>query len=205
MLAHHRAAAQRRETDGAVVANAGLAVAPAHGFVFQRNLAAFGGGGAQKKRGARGRIHLHLVVHFQNLDIVGGQGLGGALDQRRQQGHTQAHIAGFHDHGMTGRRFDPFFLFGGKARGADHMHDARLGGEVGQHQRHHGTGEIDHRLRRRDQRQRIGCERNAVGRKSRKLARIAAQIRMPFGFQRARQNQPRRLGDLAHQGAAHPA
>ena len=40
VLAHHRAAAQRRKSDGAVFARAGVAVAPADGFVFKRDVAA---------------------------------------------------------------------------------------------------------------------------------------------------------------------
>ena len=76
-------------------------------------------------------------MHFQDLDVVIGQRLGGALHQRRQQVDAQAHIAGLDDHGMARRRLDARFVFGGKAGGADDMDDARLRRQIGQHDRDH--------------------------------------------------------------------
>ena len=95
-------------------------------------------------------------MHFQDLDVVIGQRLGGAFGQRRQQIDAHAHIAGLDDHGMAGGGGQAGFAFFIKAGGADHVHDARLRGQIRQHGRHHRRGEIHHRLRMRQKRQRIG-------------------------------------------------
>ena len=134
-----------------------------------------------------------------------GQGFGRLGHQRRQQRHAQTHIAGFDDHGMARRRLDAFFVSSGKPRGADDMDNPGLGGQVGQHDRDHGPGEINHALGMRQQGERIGGELDAIGLLAGEGAGIHAQIGMAFDFQRADQRHALALADFAHQGAAHAA
>ena len=205
MLAHHRAAAQGGKTDIAVLARAGMAVAAFHPMLVQRDLAAACRGLAQQQRGARGRIHLVAMVHFQHFDVVVRQRPSRTFHQRTQQIDAQAHVARLHDHGMAGGGLDARLTLFVKAGGADDMDDARLRRQVGDHGGNHRRGEIDHDLRIRQQSQRIGGQLDAIGLHARQCAAVQPQVGMAFHLQRAAQGQARALRDFANERAAHAA
>ena len=83
MIAHHRAAAQRGEADRAGLARPGVAIAHTHAVFRKPDGAAARGGLAKQQRGARGRIDLVTVVHFEDFDveIIRPERFRGLLDQ----------------------------------------------------------------------------------------------------------------------------
>src|SRR5580704_2252389 len=96
MLADHRAAAQRSKADIAGTARAGHAVAPAHRMLREIDATALRRRAAEHQRGARWRIDLLAVMHFDDLDVViVVERLSHALYQRRKQIDAETHIAGF--------------------------------------------------------------------------------------------------------------
>ena len=152
VLAHHRAAAQCGKADDIFLAGAGVTVAGAHGFFVQRNASPISRCLPQQQRGARRRIDLHAVMHFDDLDVEIRQCLGGLLHQGRQQIDTQAHISGCDDDGMARGGADLAVVIGGESGCADHMGDARLRGQRGELDRYFGAGEIANRIGAGDQR-----------------------------------------------------
>src|SRR5260370_22894614 len=96
MLADHRAAAQRSKADITGTARAGHAVTAAHRMPRKIDAAALGSGAAEHQRGARWRIDLLVVMHFDDLDVViVVERLSHALHQRRKQTDAETHIAGY--------------------------------------------------------------------------------------------------------------
>ncbi len=70
-------------------------------MVLQSDVPALGRRLAQKQGGARGRIHLHAVMHFDNFDIkTRVERPCRLLHQRGQNIHPEAHIAGLDDDGV---------------------------------------------------------------------------------------------------------
>ena len=130
MLADDAAAAQGGKADVAAPALAGVAVAHAHARVVEIDAAAVGGGLAQHQRRARGGVDLVAVVHLEDLDVeVGIERLGDLARQRGQQIDAEAHVAGLDDGGVAGGGGDLGSSLGLHAGGAEHVHDAGVGGE----------------------------------------------------------------------------
>ena len=94
VIAGDGAAAQRSEADIAGPPRAGVAVAAPRRVGVEIDAAARGGGLAEQIGGARRRVDLGPVMHFQNLDIkTFVERLRHPLHQRRQQVDAEAHIA----------------------------------------------------------------------------------------------------------------
>lgn len=97
VLAGDGAAAQRRKADVAALARAGHAVAAAIRMRGENDAAPFRRRFAEQQRGARRRIDLLAMMHFDNLDVeILIERLGDALYHRRQV-DAEAHIARLHD------------------------------------------------------------------------------------------------------------
>ena len=103
MFTHHRAAPQRRKADAAFLARAGMAIAHPDRTLAKIDAATVSRRFAEKQRRAGGRIHLVLVVHFQNFDIpaCGIKRAGSLPHQFGEQVDAKAHIPGFDDAGMA--------------------------------------------------------------------------------------------------------
>ncbi len=133
MIADDGAAAQRRKADVARLARAGMAVARAHGMFGEIDGAPARGGFAEQQRRARGRIDLHAVMHFENLDVpIGPERSGGLLHEHGENVDAEAHVARAHDRRMARGGGDLREIVGGKPRRADDMRDARLRRERGE-------------------------------------------------------------------------
>src|SRR6266700_49289 len=86
MVADHGAAAQRRKSDVARAARAGLPVATSHRALGKIDAAPLGGGAAEHQRRARGRVDFLVVVHFEYFDVeILVERLRHPLDQRPQE------------------------------------------------------------------------------------------------------------------------
>ena len=130
MLADHGAAAKGRKADIAGIARAGMPVAAAHGAILQGDLAAFRRRLAEEERGAGGRIHLHAVVHLQDLDVeVFAERRRDLAHEAREQVDAERHVAGLDDARMARGRLQLGEIGLLQAGGADHVDDAGLGGE----------------------------------------------------------------------------
>ena len=169
-----------------------MAVAAARRMAVQVDAAAGGGGLAQHQGGARRRVDLGLVVHFEDLDVEAFvERLRDALDQRRQQIDAEAHIAGLHHDGARGDALDHGIVGRRQPGGADDMDEAALGGDrdIGDGRARHG--EIENAVGIGRQRPQIGREFDAVGRQAREHAGILAQQFRARRFQRAGQHRAR--------------
>ena len=206
VVAHDASATQRRKADRSPRPLACVPV-PAPDAVFrQRDVPALRRRLAQEQRGARGRIHLVLVMHFQNFDVeVRPKRPRGLLHERREQVHAEAHIAGLHNGGMARRRFDLGLVFGREPGRADDMDDARLRGQRRGLKACGGHGEIEHALDLREQRQRIGHDGHANMAHARDLARILADYGRARPLDRARDLAPFGFMHKADEFAPHPA
>src|SRR5450631_2514505 len=98
VIADHRPATQARKADIANLAQARVAVPHADRMLFELNATAVRRRRAEEKRGAGGRIHLHAMMHFNDLDVVfRPERAGGLFDERGEEIDAKTHIAGSHD------------------------------------------------------------------------------------------------------------
>ena len=144
-----------------------------------------------RKRGARRRVDLGLVMHLDDFDIeTFVQRLRDALDQRGQQVDAEAHIAGLHHHGARGDALDHGHVGRRQAGGSDDVDEAALGGDrdIGDGRGRHG--EIQNAVGIGRQRPQIGRELDAVLRQAGEHAGILAQQFRARRFQRAGQTAP---------------
>ena len=162
VIADHVTAAQRRKTDIAALAFAGDAVPRPLGDVVEVHPATFGGRAAHADGGARRRIDLVLVMHFENLDIeIVVQRGRDLLGQGKQQVYRQAHVGGVHYDGLFTGGFERFFLCRLHTRGADDMGDPGLGGQRHVIDGRSRQGEFNYRVGGRDDRGGIVGDRDA--------------------------------------------
>ena len=175
MVADNRAAPQRGKADIAGAPRTGHAVAAAHRALGEIDATARRRGAAEHERGAGRRVDLFVVMHFDDFDVVVlAERLRDALDQRREQVDAQTHVAGFH-HRRTACGFgDRRFFLGRMAGGADDVHDAGGGGELGQGERRRRNGEFDQAVGAFQQRSGVTRNLDAIRAKPRKLPGIAA-------------------------------
>ena len=206
VLAGHGAAAQGGKADVARLARAGDAVAAAIRMLIERDAAAGGGGLAQHQRSARGRIDLHAVMGFDDLDVEAlVECLGDALDHRGEQIDAQAHIARLHHDRAVGDALDHGVVGGRQSGGADDVHDAALGRDrdIGDGRGRHG--EIQDAVGVLRHRPEIGREFDAVGRQAREYAGILAEQLRARRLQGSRQHRAFGVGNRSCQRPAHPA
>src|SRR6516225_4920564 len=98
VLANHGAAAECREADVGTPACTGMAVAAPDRVSAELDAASLGSGATEEKGGARGRVDLMLVVHFEDLDVeIGVERARRLAHQSGKQVDAEAHIAGLHD------------------------------------------------------------------------------------------------------------
>ena len=136
----------------------------------------------------------HKTKDRMEMIVMGGE----QIDAERE-------IPGPDDRGVTRGGLDLLFVVGRKARRAQHMDDAGLGGIAGMDDAGGRRREIDQRVGLGNERQRIGREGDAQRRKPRQRAGILAELGRARPLARPREHAARRLRNLAHQGAAHPA
>ena len=147
-----------------------------------------------------------FVVHLQHLNVeVLAQRSCHLLHHHGKQVYAQAHVAGLHDAGMPRRRLDPGITSLVDARRADHVHDARLGGEFHQRQGRLRHGEVDDTVHMGEQRDGVIGDRHVKPPDSGKFAHVAAHMRRTLRFQPACNFSTRRLVDDARQHPAHAA
>src|SRR5438034_2125076 len=93
VLTHDVAAAKRRESDRVGVSRADVAFARIKGARGKIDSAPGGRSLSQLKRGARRRVDFVLMVHFDNLDVIGGtEHARSAFDQLPQHVDADAHV-----------------------------------------------------------------------------------------------------------------
>ena len=160
---------------------------------------------AQKQRGARRRVHLHAVMHFDDFHIVIGQRMGRLAHQRRKQIDAETHIPRFDDHRMTGGRSYPGHVVVRVSGRADHVHDARLGREFGKSDARGGRGEIEHGIASRKRGERVVRHDDSGRREPREEAGVLSCLFVARAFQREGEPQIGRFGEGADEGAAHAA
>ena len=130
MVADDGAAAQRRKTDVAGAARAGMSVARTHRALIKSDAAPGRSGLAEQERRARRRIDLLVVVHLDDLDVeILIERLGDLLHQRGKQIDADTHVAGLHDDGALGGILELRFVGGAEAGRADDVHDAAFRGQ----------------------------------------------------------------------------
>ena len=159
---------------------------------------------AEHQRGAGRRVDLLVVVHLEDLDVVVVvERRRHALDQSGEQIDAEAHISGLDDGRALARLRDQRFLFGGMAGGADDVHEAGGGGQLGEGERRGGNGELDQAVGSLEQRRNVAHHRDAVGAQSGQLAGIAADHRGARRIDGAGQRQALGRRDRMDQRAPH--
>ena len=146
VIAHDVATANGGKADAAGFAGTGVAIALVHRAIGQGGVLRRSNDFAHFQGGARGGIHLVLVVGFDNFNVVIGQRLRGQLQQFEGDIHANTHIGGKNDGrllcGSSNRRLARIV----KTRGAnDHFHP-QLSAHLQVGQRAFRTGEINQKI-----------------------------------------------------------
>ncbi len=178
MVADHVTTAQGNKADFATLARTNLAITGAAGDPAQRHVTPPRRGLTQSERRAGGRIDLVAVMHFKDFDIPFGiENPRHFLHHLLQQVDAEAHIGGQHDRRPLGQPTDRRQLIGIQPSGTDDMGTAKFCGKAGMQHRRRGIGEIDHDIRRLEQRGGIFRHRNAQGLDPRQGTEILAHGR----------------------------
>ena len=133
-----------------------MAVPAAHRALLQGDVTALSRGLAEQERCSGWRVHLHAMVHLEDFDVeILSQGGRRLADEPGEQIHAERHVAGLNDARMARGGLDLGEIRFPETGGADHMDDARLGGERGERRRCGRRREIEHAVRLGEDRQRI--------------------------------------------------
>ncbi len=206
VLARHRAAAQRREADVALAADAVVPVPRLGGMAGEIDAAALRRRFSQQQGRSGRRVDLHAVVHLDDLDVVvGAQRLGRLADEHREHVHAEAHVAGLDDDRVAARGAELPEVGLAQSRGSDDMDEARLRRDLREGRGGGGVREVQHAVRRREGGQRVGGHGHAYGTQPRREPRILAERRgIPALYGRGQHDAGRPV-DGPHERLAHAA
>ncbi|MNS90434.1 hypothetical protein D3C72_1244850 [compost metagenome] len=190
MVAHDITAAHGGKTDAAIHARAGIAIALVHRAVGELGALGIGNHLAHLQRRTGRRIHLVLVVRFDDFDVVAAvlQRLGCHLEQLEGDIDAHAHVRGEDDGRLLGHLGNLRLLRVIEARGAnDHAHAffSRYG-QMGQ--RALRAREVDQHVGIGERLAHIGRHGNPRG-FAQKSTGIGAQAGVACGIQRTGQSQ----------------
>lgn len=166
MIARDSAAAQRGEADRPLGAVARQAGAANYRKIGKRGVPASGGGLAKQQCGARRRIDLGAVVHFDDFDVPGrAQPFGGFAHQSREQRDAKRGVAGLENRDVARGFVDQGMMRKAEPGGADQdrLSCGARGGEIGGERA--GDSEIDEHVGFRRQRHRIAARVDAASKR----------------------------------------
>ena len=206
MVADHVAAAQRREADRAFRPRPGEPVARPHRRVGEVDPPSRRRRLAQHQRGARGRVDLVAVVHLDDLDVViQPQRRGDLPGQDRQQVEPEAHVARPHDRRVARGRGQHLQVAALQPRRAHHMRQPRLRRQLRMEPGVPRRGEVERRLRDREDLDRIVGHDHAERGPAHRRAEILPRPGVALAHGRPGQMRPRLVQHRLDQHAPHPS
>ncbi len=207
VITNHIAPAKRCKADGTVFTRPGMAVTGANRHIVKFDTPAFCRGLTKAKCGARRRIDLVLVMHFDDFDIghILVQDTCDLFDQCEGKVHADTHIRRKDDRGLLGSDFQLVLLIIGKPGGPDHKDRPGFRSQL---RVFHGCGrggEINHRIDGFEQGLGIISDQNAAFFQTGNQGDVLANERASRKIRTATDFAALGFGSFIHQHPAHTA